>query len=216
MSSPMTISDAADGEIVDGAAVVLGVDDGRRFGGEPGQILADGQAGDVDVGRQEGLERDRRRDLAAADQAARKLVDLLMDRLEEVLRLEEVRDAVERLVVDEDGAQQRLLRLDIVRRRAEQRRGRPPRACEQSIRRPWCLPVFVCVQRSGRIDTCTQPNSPTPHDSCTTRWQTCEYTDRAPAKWESPFALSPLITAEDFVLDMSRRKRLTPPRMVAC
>ena len=43
---------------------------------------------------------------------------LLVDRLEEMLRLEEIGDAVERLVVDQDGAEQRLLRLDIVRRRA--------------------------------------------------------------------------------------------------
>ena len=43
------------------------------------------------------------------------LVDLLVDRLEEMRRLEEVGDAVERLVVDQDGAEQRLLRLDIVR-----------------------------------------------------------------------------------------------------
>ena len=49
---------APDREIVDGAAVVLGVDDGRRFGGEPREILACVQAGDVEIGRQEGLERD--------------------------------------------------------------------------------------------------------------------------------------------------------------
>ena len=30
---------AADREVVDGAAVILGIDDGGRFGGEPGQIL---------------------------------------------------------------------------------------------------------------------------------------------------------------------------------
>ena len=44
-----------------------------------------------------------------------------MDRLEEVLRLEEIGDAVERFVVDEDSAQQRLLRLDVVRSSAEDR-----------------------------------------------------------------------------------------------
>ena len=43
------------------------------------------------------------------------LIDLLMDRLEEMFRIEEIGDAVERLVVDQDRAQQRLLRLDIVR-----------------------------------------------------------------------------------------------------
>ena len=75
----------------------------------------DRHAADVDVGAEEGLERDRRRDLAGADQIARKLIDLLVDRLEEMLRLEEIGDPVERLVVDQDRAQQRLLRLDIVR-----------------------------------------------------------------------------------------------------
>ena len=47
-----------------------------------------------------------------------------MDRLEEMLRLEEVGNPVERLVVDEDGAEQRLLGLDVMRRGAVLRRGR--------------------------------------------------------------------------------------------
>jgi hypothetical protein len=38
-----------------------------------------------------------------------------VQRLEEMRRLEEVRDPVEGVVVDQDRAQQRLLRLDIVR-----------------------------------------------------------------------------------------------------
>ena len=41
-----------------------------------------------------------------------------MDRFEEVLRLEEIGDTVERLVVDQYSAEQCLLGLDIVRRRA--------------------------------------------------------------------------------------------------
>ena len=48
-----------------------------------------------------------------------------MDRLEEMLRLEEVADAVKRLVVDQNGAEQGLLRFDIVRRGAIGR-GRVP------------------------------------------------------------------------------------------
>ena len=66
------ISVAADREVVDRAAVVLGVDDGGRFGGEAREILAGVQPADVEVGGQEGLERDRRRDLAGADQVARR------------------------------------------------------------------------------------------------------------------------------------------------
>ena len=47
---------------------------------------------------------------------------LLVDRLEEMRRLEEVGDAVERLVVDQDRAEQRLLGLDVVRGGAERQR----------------------------------------------------------------------------------------------
>ena len=70
------------------------------------------------------------------------LVDLLVDRLEEMLRLEEVGDAVERLVVDEDRAQQRLLRLDIVRRDAIAARRVPPPACATVEFESHGLPVF--------------------------------------------------------------------------
>ena len=108
----------------DGAAIVGGVDHGGGFGGEAGEILAGVEPADVHVGRQEGLERDRRRDLAGADQIRGELIDLLMDRLEEMLRLEKIGDPVERLVVDDDGAQQRLLRLDVLRRVAVLRRCR--------------------------------------------------------------------------------------------
>ena len=106
---------APDGEVVDGAPVVHRIDDGRGLGGEAGEVLSDRQAGNVDLGRQKGLQGHRRGELSGADQAAGNVVDLLVDRLEEVLRLEKIADPVERLVVDQDGAQQRLLRLDIVR-----------------------------------------------------------------------------------------------------
>ena len=107
--------------IVDGAAVVLGVDDGRRLGGKPRQILIDGKPGDIELYRQERLERYRRGQFSGADQPAGELEDALVDGLEKVLRLEEIGDAIERLVVNEDGAKQRLLCLDIVWRRAEHR-----------------------------------------------------------------------------------------------
>jgi hypothetical protein len=38
-----------------------------------------------------------------------------MDRLEEMLRLQEVGDPIKCLVVDEDRAEQRLFRLDVMR-----------------------------------------------------------------------------------------------------
>ena len=96
---------AADRQVVDGMTVVLGVDDGGRLGGEPRQILAHRHAADIDIGADEGLQRDRRRHFAGADQVARKLVDFLMDRLEEMLRIEEIGDPVEGFVIDQNGAQ---------------------------------------------------------------------------------------------------------------
>ena len=54
--------------------------------------------------------------LPIADQAAGGLDNGLMDRFEEVLRLEKIRNPVERVVVDQNRAQQALFRLDIVRR----------------------------------------------------------------------------------------------------
>jgi hypothetical protein len=81
--------------------------------------LIDAEPGDVEIGRQEGFQRDRRRQLAGADKAAGKLENALMDRFEEVLRLKEIRDTVERLVVDQYSAEQCLFGLDVVRRRAE-------------------------------------------------------------------------------------------------
>ena len=96
---------AADRQVVDGMAVVLGIDDGGRLGGQPRQVLAHRHAADIDVGADEGLQRDRGRHLAGADQIARKLIDFLVNRLEEMLRIEEIGDPVEGLVVDQDRAQ---------------------------------------------------------------------------------------------------------------
>ena len=109
---------APDREVVDHAAVIGGVDDGRGFGRESGQILRYRDTAEVVIA-QEGLERDRRRDLAGAHQRRRDLEDPSMDFLAEVIRNEEVRHTVEGVVVDQDGAEQRLLGLYVMRRLAE-------------------------------------------------------------------------------------------------
>ena len=62
-----------------------------------------------------GLDRDGVRGTAHADDVAGDLVDLAVQRLEQVDRFQEVRDAIIGVVVDEDRTQQRLLGLDIVR-----------------------------------------------------------------------------------------------------
>ena len=122
MSSPIVIRLPAHGEIVDRAAVILGVDDGRRLGREAGEILRDGDAAEVLVA-QEGLQGDRGRDLAGLDQARRDLVDPPVQILEEVAGLEEVGDAVKGVVVDQDRAEQGLFGLDVAGRRPELRLG---------------------------------------------------------------------------------------------
>src|SRR5450432_1455133 len=96
-------------------AVILGIDDGGGLRRKTGQILAERHAADVDGRVEEGFQRDRGGDLAGADQVARDLIDLGMDRLEEMFRVEEIRDAIEGFVIDQDGSQQALLRLDVVR-----------------------------------------------------------------------------------------------------
>ena len=104
-------------EVVDAAAIVVGVDDRRRFAGEAREILRHGHAAEVVVA-EERLERDRRREFARPDQRAGDLEDAAMDLLDEMLAPEEIGNAVERVIVDEDRAEQRLLGLEVVRRRA--------------------------------------------------------------------------------------------------
>ena len=65
---------------------------------------------------EKGLQGDRGRDLAGLDEARGDLVDAPVQVLEEMAGLEEVRDPVIGVVVDEDGAEQRLLGVDVVRR----------------------------------------------------------------------------------------------------
>src|SRR5208337_4418032 len=107
---------APHGEIVDAAAVVVSVDDRGRLAREAGEILRHGDAAKI-MFAEEGLERDRRRQLARADQRSGDLENAAVNLFDEMLAPEEIRDAIERVVVDEDRAQKRLFGLEIVRRR---------------------------------------------------------------------------------------------------
>ena len=130
---------AAYRQIIDRAAVILGVDNGRRLGCKPSQILIDRKPGDIEVHRQERLERNGRGQLSGADEPAGELENALMDGFEEVLRHEEIGNPVKRFVIDQDRAQQRLLGLDVVRRCPEHR---------------LCGNHLAC----GRIECCHGPN----------------------------------------------------------
>lgn len=128
---------AAQRHVIDRASVILRIDDGGGFRGKAREVLADRHAADVGLGRQEGLQRDRGRNLAHPDQAAGSLVDGLMDGFEEMLCLEKVRDPIERVVVDQDRAQQALFCLDVVRCTAIGRTGPVGRELEH-VRIKWC------------------------------------------------------------------------------
>ena len=131
---------APDRQIIDGAAVIIGVDDRRRLGGEARQILRHGDAADIVIA-EKSLEGDRRGELAGPDQRAGDLENAAMDFLDEMFAAQEIGNAVEGVIVDQDRAEQRLLGLDIVRRRAIgrlrdywKRRSAAPRIVRRS---PW-------------------------------------------------------------------------------
>ena len=103
-------------EIVDRAAILGGVDDRRGVGGEPAEVLRHGhiRVDRLDV-LEERLDRDRRRRLAGVDQRRERLVNAPVQRIEEMIGRQKARHAVERLVVDEDCTEQRLLGFEVVR-----------------------------------------------------------------------------------------------------
>ena len=129
---------------------------------------------DVDAGVEERLERDRRGELSGADQIARELIDLLMDWLEEVRRLEKIRNPIKGLVVDQDSAQQRLFRLDIVRSGTD-RAGQVLRpACGLSNQRgPWMSVLTRKLWHSTRFVTASALRSAVvpQFTSCIERWE---------------------------------------------
>ena len=107
---------AAQVAVVDGTAVVLGVDHGHHRAGQPHQVL--GAAGFLQcrIVLEQGLEHQHVGQLAAFDQLAAGLVDASQKRVGEMLRAHELRDLLEGPVVGEDGAQERLFGLVVVRR----------------------------------------------------------------------------------------------------
>ena len=56
---------------------------------------------------------------AALDELRRRIENAAVQRIEEMMRFEERRDTVERLVIDQNGPQQGLFGLDVVRGQAE-------------------------------------------------------------------------------------------------
>jgi hypothetical protein len=100
-------------QVVDRAAVMLGIDDRHRRFGEPRQILRAADLGKGAVLVEQILQRDRVGDLAAFDEPADRGIDAAVDGVAEMLRHQELGDPRMRRVVDEDRPEQRLLGLDV-------------------------------------------------------------------------------------------------------
>ena len=108
---------AANGEIVNRAAIVGGVDDGGGLGGEARQILRHCDAAEIVVA-QKCFQRHDRGDFPRADKLRDDFENPAVQFFGEMFCAEKIRNAVKGVVIDEDGAEQRLLRLHIMRRRA--------------------------------------------------------------------------------------------------
>ena len=76
--------------------------------------MEDREIAHLAFGRQEGLHRYGIGHLADANEVSRDLIDATMQRLEEMGWLEEVRYPVKGIVIDQDRAQQRLFRFNIM------------------------------------------------------------------------------------------------------
>ena len=103
---------------MDDAGVVPRVDDGDDGRGKPSQILRATDIGQRRVLLESSLERHRIGDAAARDRLADRLVDAGMAIIGEMLRQQEFGNAVERLVVREQGTEQLLLGFQVHRRAA--------------------------------------------------------------------------------------------------
>ena len=115
---------SAQGEVVDGAGVVGGVGGRRRAVHEVGEIADAAELLERSVPAEAVRQQDRVGGLAAADMLLHHLEQALVERLEEMARQQPIRQPLVGGVVIEQGAQQRLLRLDIAGHGlAERRRG---------------------------------------------------------------------------------------------
>ncbi len=104
-------------KVVERAAIAFGVDDRDRRGREPREVLRPADLGERAVLVEQVFQRDRAGHLAAVDQLADRVVDAAVHRIGEVLGREEIGDAAVGRVVDEDRAEQCLLRLGVPRGR---------------------------------------------------------------------------------------------------
>ena len=97
--------------LADQAGIGDGIDHGCRPRGQARQIAAAADLGQRLVVAEIRLQRDRVGQLRLVHQAPGRLEDAPVNRDVKMLGRQQVADAVEQLVVDEEGAQQRLFRV---------------------------------------------------------------------------------------------------------
>ena len=124
---------AAEIEVVDHPAEGRGIDHMDGGGGEPGEVGRAARRLHRLVALDIGLERDGAHHLAALDQARQRIVELAMQRVGKMLRPQEFGHALIGGVIDQDGAEQRLLRLEIMRRLPQTHVVRPGEACDVRV-----------------------------------------------------------------------------------
>ena len=113
---------AAQRQVVDGAPVVLGVDDRHGRARKPREILPAAGLLQRLVPLEEVFQGHRVGDLPALDHAEHGVVDAAVHRQEEMPRQQEGADQAGGFVVDEQGAEQRVFGFEVARRRAVARR----------------------------------------------------------------------------------------------
>jgi hypothetical protein len=153
MSSPTVISERRSGQIVDRAAIVFRVDDGDGFEARRARYCATVMSPTFSSAGRKVLSVTGFAILPMRMMLDGHLEDLAVQRFVEMARLQEVGDAVEGVVVDEDGAQQRLFRLNVVRRIST---GHAIHTRPQGQTARWRNPVDANRNDSTRVTTGTK------------------------------------------------------------
>ncbi len=101
-------------EVGEDACVILDVGKCRGGARETDEIGVTADLGEARILLHERLQGERRDDVAFRPHALDRFIETLMQGIVEMLGLEQIGDALERIVVDQDRTQQRLLDVDVV------------------------------------------------------------------------------------------------------
>ena len=151
---------ALDRKLVDDPAVLDGVDDRLGRVGKAGEVARPVELLERLLLVEEVEERLGVGQHPLADPLGADLEQALVDGLEEVLAAQELRDPVVGLVVDEHGAEQRLLRLQVVRLGAQPRQEGLPALARQTKMRCLFCHAGKLADRAGATEGRSEANRP--------------------------------------------------------